>query len=215
MFGLDPEAIAKRALSGANRPRIPGPGESITRGTLGFMVVAAIGFAPWAIFEKWFRSMRETQLYIACTAAFIVASGPLLHRLIIGPGSLSRFYKLFALAFLAYAGAWILPWVALRGDMGEFLGLCAGSIMMGGIVAFAFRAKLAIWLIAITSILVGNLAGYYAGSWFYHEHSQDHRYAAMTAWGVCYGLGFGAGLGYAFFVSQSAARARLRSVQPS
>ena len=39
---------------------------------------------------------------MACTAIFIGLSGLCLHRLILGPGSLSRFYKLFSLAFAAF-----------------------------------------------------------------------------------------------------------------
>jgi hypothetical protein len=38
-----------------------------------------------------------------CAIVFIVLSGLLLHRLIIGPGSLGRFYKLFSAAFAVAA----------------------------------------------------------------------------------------------------------------
>jgi hypothetical protein len=210
MFDLDAESIAARAKSSIPPSRIPRTGESILRGALGFMIVSAIGFAPWAIFERWFRSMRETQLYIACTAAFILASGPFLHRLIIGPGSLSRFYKVFTLAFLAYAGAWIALWTTLRGNEGEFFGLLAGSVAMGAVLSMAFKASGTSWIASIAALFVGNAAGYYLGDWLYHTNSHTHRYLAMTGWGICYGLGFGAGIGLAFYLSQKEARARLR-----
>jgi hypothetical protein len=208
MFQLDPENLTARARSGGSPPSL---GESVARGALGFMVVAAIGFAPWAIFEAWFRSMREAQLYTACTLAFIAASGPMLHRLIIGPGSLPRFYKLFGLAFTAYAGAWIACWTTLHGREGELLGLATGSMVLGAVVAFAFRASARAWIGSIASIFAGNLGGYYLGARLYETNSHTHRYGAMIAWGVCFGLGFGAGLGLAFYLSQGVARARLRS----
>jgi hypothetical protein len=213
MFDLDAESIAARAKATTPPSHIPKMGESVLRGTLGFMLVSAIGFAPWAIFERWFRSMRESQLYIACTAAFILASGPFLHRLIIGPGSLSRFYKVFTLAFLAYAGAWIALWTTLRGSEGEFFGLLAGSVAMGAVLSIAFNAVKMSWLASIAALFVGNAAGYYLGDWLYHTNSQTHRYLAMTGWGACYGLGFGAGIGLAFYFSQKKARERLREVQ--
>ena len=209
MFDLDAESIAARARASTPPSHIPSFSQSVLRGALGFMVVAAIGFAPWAIFERWFPSMRESQLYIACTAAFILASGPLMHRLIIGPGSLSRFYKAFTLAFLAYAGGWIACWTALRGNEGEFFGLVAGSVAMAAILTVAFRATGRVFLAATAAIFVGNAAGYYLGDWIYHTYSHAHRYLAMTAWGLCYGLGFGAGIGMAFHLVQTGARNRL------
>jgi hypothetical protein len=207
LFQLDPENLADRCR--AMPPCIaPSMGQMIWRGTWGFMLVGIIGFAPWAIFEHWFRSLREQHLYIACLVAFIAASGPLLHRLILGPGSLPRFYKLFALAFTAYAIGWIALWVTLRGREGEFLGQVAGCSAMGAVIAFAFgqlRAALPI----IAALFAGSALGYYAGDWLYHTYSQEMRYLAMAGWGICYGAGFGAGLGLAFHVAQAPARARL------
>jgi hypothetical protein len=198
LFQLDPESIVARARAPGQPVEVPSLGASVWRGVWGFMVVGVIGFAPWAIFEKWFRGMREAQLYIACTAAFIAASGPFLHRLIIGPGSLSRFYKVFAVAFLLYAGAWISCWVTLRGDEGEFFGLLAGSVAMGVVIAFAFAAMQKMAAV-IAVLFLGNLLGYYAGARIHGEIGQSHRYMSMILWGVCYGAGFGAGLARRFF----------------
>ena len=209
---LDPESIVARARASDQPVEVPRFGASVWRGVWGFMVVGVIGFAPWAIFEKWFRGMREAQLYVACTAAFIAASGPFLHRLIIGPDSLSRFYKAFAVAFLLYAGAWISCWVTLRGNEGEFFGLLAGSVAMGAVIAFAFAAASKV-LAVIAVLFAGNLLGYYAGAWIHGEIGQSHRYLSMILWGVCYGAGFGAGIGAAFFLSQGRARIRLEEAR--
>src|SRR5687768_16519069 len=103
LFQLDPASIAARSKRAGADARVPNLWQSLARGIAGFSAVSVIGFAPWAILERWFPSARETTLYCVSIAVFIVASGPLLHRLIIGPDSLGRFYRLFALAFGAYA----------------------------------------------------------------------------------------------------------------
>ena len=136
-------------------------------------------------------------------------SGPLLHRLIIGPGSLARFYRLFSIAFIAYAAVWIALWVWLRGREGEIAGLLGGTAAMGAILAFAFDAQHSTLKI-IASLFVLNALGYFAGGWFEGKLAIDHRLAAMMLWGVCYGIGFGAGLGLAFHLCQARARAILR-----
>ena len=166
-------------------------------------------FAPWPILDLWFRRGTEAQLYIACTTIFIGLSGPLLHRLIIGPGSLSRFYKLFAPAFIAYAAVWIAFWVWLRGRNGEIAGLLGGTAVMGAILAFAFDAQRSIVKIVVALFML-NALGYFIGGWFEGRLGIHHRLAAMMIWAVCYGVGFGAGLGVAFHVCQARAREALR-----
>jgi hypothetical protein len=175
-----------------------------------FTIVSIAGFLPWPIFDRWFHGMREMHLYVACTAVFIALSGPCLHRLILGPGSLARFYKLFTLAFLAYAAAWVALWVALRGDAGSIGGLLGGTTVMGAILTLAFDAPRAMPRV-IAALFVLNTLGYYAGGWFEGKLIVDHRLAAMLLWGACYGIGFGAGLGIAFHFCQEKARAILRS----
>ncbi|HEV7867208.1 MAG TPA: hypothetical protein VGO90_05970 [Chthoniobacteraceae bacterium] len=188
--------------------RVPTFSESLLRGVLGFTVVSVAGFAPWPIIGRWFRTVGEVGLYVACTAVFIGLSGICLHRLIIGPGSLSRFYKLFTVAFLAYAVAWAAVWMWLRGDEGSIGGLLAGTTVMGAILAFAFDAQRAV-LKMIVALFVFNTLGYYAGGWVEGKLVGDHRLAGMLLWGVCYGIGFGAGLGIALHLCQQRARAAL------
>src|SRR5207247_7897663 len=104
MFGLDPQSIAGCAKASGQSPRVPTLGESVLRGTIGFTLVSLGGFAPWVLAGRWFyRNIGEVGLYATCALVFIGLSGLLLHRLIIGPGSRVRFYKIFSLAFVAYA----------------------------------------------------------------------------------------------------------------
>ena len=108
-FQLDAESVTARVRAGCRQCKVPCPGTSILRGIVGFTVLSIAGFMPWAIFGRWFhRNVGEAGLYAVCALFFIGPSGPLMNRLIIGPGSLSRFYKLFGAAFAAYSVLWIV-----------------------------------------------------------------------------------------------------------
>jgi hypothetical protein len=202
LFQLDPASIAARVHGSGKAARLPTLRSSILRGVIGFSIVSVAGFLPWPIMDRWFGHSNEMQLYLACTAVFI--------GLIIGPGSLSRFYKLFSLAFIAYAAVWVTFWVALRGDAGSLAGLLGGTAVMGALFAFAFDTPGAIPKVILT-LFVLNTLGYYAGGKIEGKLAIDHRLAAMLLWGAGYGIGFGAGLGAAFHFCQEQARALLRN----
>jgi len=224
VFTLDPESIAARTKATCPLPHIPKPGESVLRGMIGFTVVSLGGFAPWVLAGRWFnRTLGEIGLYVACALVFIGLSGPLLHRLIIGPGSLSRCYKLFTLAFLAYAMAWTTAWMGLArpsgGVIAGIMGAVAGIVAMGTILALGFKATNSL-LKVIVALLIGNIVGYFIGEGAYYGinamkegnaiglvlERQTRSILSKTAWGLCYGLGFGAGIGFAFHACQSEAR---------
>jgi hypothetical protein len=210
MFQLDPQSIASRMRASGQPAALPTLAGSMGRGILGFTVVSIAGFLPWPIFDHWFRSLRETHLYIACTAIFIGLSGVCLHRLILGPGSLSRFYKLFSLAFLAYALVWVALWVAWRDDTGSIGGLLGGTAVMGAILSLSFDAPRVMPKV-IAALFILNASGYYVGGRIEGKLIIDHPIAAVLLWGLCYGIGFGAGLGVAFHLCQEQARALLRA----
>lgn len=204
-FGLDPGSIVDRVRSSgapADPPTLLG---SLLRGAVGFMVVGVVGFAPWALAGKW---LPEIGMYAACAAVFIGLSGPLLHRLILGPGSLARFYKLFGVAFGANSVLWIAAWMLLKGDLGSVVGLLAGTAAMGGMIAVAFEERRAA-LPSIAALFSLNTAGYYAGGWVEAALARANLTLAMLLWGVFYGLGLGSGLGLAFHFCQKTVRERL------
>jgi len=209
LFQLGPQSIADRVRAANDAAPLPTPGASIVRGIVGFTLLSVAGFAPWPILDLWFRRGTETLLYILCTAIFIGLSAPLLHRLIIGPGSFVRFYKLFTISFIAYAAVWIAFWVWLREREGEIAGLLGGTAAMGVILAFAFDAQRSVVKI-IAGLFVLNALGYFAGGWIEGKLGIHHRLIAMLLWAVCYGVGFGAGLGLALHICQARARAALR-----
>lgn len=210
LFQLDSASIAARVRASGEAIVPPSLATSIVRGIVGFTVLSIAGFLPWPIMDRWSRHPTEVGLYIACTAIFIGLSGPCLHRLIIGPGSLSRFYKLFALAFIAYAVLWVTFWMGLRGNVGEIAGLLVGTAAMGVILAFAFDALRSAPKVVLALFVLNGL-GYYLGGKIEGKLGVDHRLAAMLLWGACYGIGFGAGLGAAFHLCQERVRALLQN----
>jgi hypothetical protein len=204
-FQLDPASIAARARA-AGTPRIPSLGQSLLIGIVGFTAVSVAGFVPWAAFGHLLGPwVGESGLYAICALVFIALSGPALHRLIIGPGSLSRFYQLFSIAFLVYSAIWIPVWMSLRGPRGSVWGLLGGTFAMGVILALAFDAGRRIATVVVALFLL-NAAGYFIGGECEEWLFAYHELAAKLAWGVCYGIGFGAGLGVAFYLCQAEAR---------
>ena len=153
-------------------------------------------------------------MYAACALVFIGLSGPLLHRLILGSGSLVRFYKLFSVAFAAYSVGWIAGWMAIRGHVGSLAGLLAGTLIMGWILTTAFDARREL-LKVVAALFALNSLGYFLGGVIEGALIRRHALTAMLLWGVCYGLGLGAGLGLAFHFCQSEARRLLSAPKES
>jgi hypothetical protein len=224
MFGLDPQSIVDRVKASGQTPCIPTLSASIRHSMIGFTLVSLGGFAPWVLAGRWFyRNVGEAGLYAVCAMIFIGLSGPLLHRLIIGPDSLIRFYTLFSLAFLAYAVTWTVAWMTLARTTGGvaagIIGSLAGIAAMGALLAWGFRTPAAMLKI-IAALFATNLVGYFIGEWGYNAvaalkegnalgivlGNSTRGILSKTAWGLFYGLGFGAGIGWAFHTCQTEAR---------
>ena len=225
-FQLDSNSITDRVRASGEPAEVPSLATSLRRGVIGFTLLSIAGFAPWAVAGRWFyRNMGEAGLYAVCAVVFIGLSGPLLHRLVLGPGSLTRFYKLFGLAFAAYSLFWIAGWIALRGHPGSLLGLLAGTVAMGWVLTCAFDAQNTTMQV-IAALFVLNSVGYFAGglvegavmglksiSIFGSPLTRPAQaMLAKLLWGFCYGVGFGAGLGFAFHFCQAGTRAALRTL---
>jgi len=219
-FQLDPHSLARRARDGG--VAAPSLAASVSRGMIGFTLVGIAGFAPWAVAGTWLYNLGEFWVYVSCALVFIAFSGPALHRLIIGPGSLARFYKLFGVAFAAYAAAWIGCWMMIAGEAGCLIGLFAGAAVMGWILTRAFDAS-SVTLPVIAVLFVSNALGFYGGGFVEARVMRMQSFTlslvglhigpsmlAQLLWGAVYGLCFGAGLGLAFFLCQAQARALLR-----
>jgi hypothetical protein len=202
--------------TGPQSATLPG---SVSRGTIGFTMVSLAGFAVWAFGGKWFyTNVGEAGLYGACTVVFIGLSGLLLHPLVGPPRRILRFYKIFIPAFFVYAAVWSLCWFKWRFGVGEWLASFFGCAAFAIVLAIAFKNSRLLAL-AIVILFALHSAGYFAGDWFYkwtsasngrdalHLSKSAASLIAKLGWGICYGLGFGAGIGAAFHLLQKAARA--------
>ena len=189
---------------------------AMVRGSIGFGAVSLLGFSVWAFGERRFHGrLGEAGLYGACALVFVGSSGLFLHRLMRGPGSLLRFYKLFIPAFLAYAVTWCAAWFTLRFGLGEWLGSLLGTTAFVATTSWLLKSYCGFTKAAI--VLFGfHSAGYFLGGQLMHwlTGPAGHTLLAQTnkeelsiitklSWGLLYGLGFGAGIGYTFHVFQA------------
>lgn len=144
-------------------------------------------------------------MYAACALVFLGLTAPLLHRLIIGPGSMARFYKVFCPAFAAYSVAWIVGWMALRGHPGSIVGLFAGTMVMACMLVAAFDALRSVVKVFL-ALFISNSIGYFVGGISEAMLIKQYPLYAKLSWGLFYGIGLGAGLGLAFHFCQERAR---------
>jgi hypothetical protein len=193
---------------------------SVTRAVLEgagrFAVVSVAGFSVWAFAGNWFRGPGgEAGLYAAITLVFVSLAGLLMYPLVEGPRPLARFYSVFVPAFLAYGLAWSLCWFLLRFGAGEYLGSLAGSICFVSVCGWRFGNTRSVLVVGLVFFAAHSL-GYFAGgklmfflmspgaAGILSGLSKSQRVTiAELCWGALYGLGFGAGLGYAFQVFQA------------
>lgn len=185
-------------------------------GSLGFAGVGLAGFSVWAFGGKWlYAHSGEAGLYSACLFVFLAVSGLLLHRLVVGPRRVLRFYLAFIPAFVAYGIVWCAAWFALHIGIGEWLGSLLGSIAFAAVLGWRFRN---FWGFPGVSCVLfcSHSVGYFLGGQLMQWLSSRDGALALPAlsetqlillaklgWGVVYGLGFGAGMGFAFRTVQA------------
>lgn len=200
---------------------------AVIRGSFGFGLVSLAAFSVWAFGGKWFQNhLGEAGLYGACAVVFVALSGVALHPLVGGPSSALRFYSIFIPAFLGYTVVWCIAWFVLRFGPGEWLGSLLGSTAFVGIASWRLRNTRG--LVQTSLIVFGlNCAGYFLGGRLMHWLLGPTGSAmlgglskpgllilAKLAWGLVYGLGFGAGIGYAFYAVQQRPCAQSEAKEP-
>ena len=190
--------------------------QSVFLGSIAFTGVSTLAFAVWAFGGSWFRGRGgEPAMYAVIALVFMGLSGTSLHPLLNGPRRWLRFYGTFVPALLAYAVVWSGFWFWLGSGIGEWLGALVGSATFIGVSAWRLRHRNGLILAGIV-FFTTHTAGYFAGG-----RSMDHLIAigrteparsdararwflfAKLSWGIAYGLGFGAGLGFAYSTLQS------------
>ena len=182
-----------------NSRNTPTLARSIAIGAIGFGVVSLCVFATVAFAERWmYQNLGLTGSYLAWTVLFIVLSGAVFGSLVIGRWRLPRFYLLWAVAFFAYAVAWMIAYFGLGRTAGELIGSLVGSILMAVILAAGFDSlRSTVKLSAI--VFVSNFLGYFIGAAIFDSVSHP---TGMLLFGVVYGLFFGAGIGAALHLVQ-------------
>ncbi len=172
----------------------PNLAESLRIGSVRFGLASLLVFASWAFGGDWmYRRLGELGSYAAWTALFIFAAGKLLQPLIHSEAEARSFYGIFGKAFLSYALVWTVLWMAFQNQTGEWLGSLAGTLVMGSSLAGAFNRRPS--SLRISAILFAlHSAGYFTGKILFMTVTGK---TGMLLWGAAYGLGFGAGIGYA------------------
>jgi hypothetical protein len=191
-------------------------------GCIGFAVVSLIGFSVWAFAGRWlYRKFGDIGLFSGCLAAFLGSAGLLLSQLLYAPNRFGRFYKLFVPAFFAYAFVWCAAWFGFRLGLGEWLGSLLGSIAFVAVLGWRFSHYRG-FVKACAVLFLCHSAGYFLGAEFMRSAARmagtfdlsksSLALMGMLGWGMIYGAGFGAGIGYVFYNFQvDAERARVAS----
>jgi hypothetical protein len=177
-------------------------------GTWRFALVSILGFAPWALPNIG----GEIFLYIECLLAFLVFSEVFLVALVQGENRRKRFNRSFGPAFIAYAVVWSACWFALRSRAGEVAGLILGCSVFAWILGKRLGSLNGLPLVILVLVLF-HAIGYWMGGYVFSLArkppgiiadwpKRDIWMLAKITWGLFYGLGFGSGIGYAFFKFQ-------------
>jgi len=208
-LGFYPETVVARVRSSSALARAPTLNESLGLGAGGFAAAGCVVFAAVAAgHDRLQNNLGEIGANACWAGLFILLGGGLLSRLVIGPRRLVRFYILFAIAFLLYGAGWTAVYFPLRSELGEWLGSLLGATMLGLTLATAFDAARQAPKI-ITVLFLTRSAGYFCGVFV---HRAVPGIGGWMLWGIAYGLGLGAGLGYALYTCQAPVRARLKTI---
>jgi len=189
-------------MTDASPGKAPSLAASLLRGSLGFAAVSLLAYAVWAFSGKRLSArVGEGGFYALVAAVFLGLSGLALHPLVPGPNSFRRFMKAFVPAFLAYTAVWCAAWFALRFGWGEWLGSLGGSVAFALVVGWSL-GNLRPLVPAALLLFVTHSAGYFLGGPLHYRSGPQHHVLGILGWGLLYGLGFGAGIGYAFYAFQ-------------
>lgn len=228
---FDPESTAARVKENGAAPRQLTLDTSILVGALGFGGVSTAVFLVWAMAGGALgRALGEGGFYAVCALLFVSLSGWVLEGLLIERHRLAAFYGLFTGAFGLYALGWCAAWFTLVRPLNPtgagWVGALAGTAAMAGVLCWSFGARGRFFAV-FTVLFACNASGYFLGDYFYaflktqravellgEIDPATRATLAKLLWGAAYGLGFGAGIGFALHVCQEGIRARLADARP-
>lgn len=199
IFGFRPETVIARLRRSTSEVRFLTLSQSIIFGSIGFCTASLVVFATVAFGERWmYQEFGRYGAYAVWALLFVLIGGGALSLLTVGPARLLRFYLLFCVVFFLYAAGWVAAYFTSPNMTGEWIGSLAGTVLMSLVLAWAFGAMSAFPKIALVTFITHS-AGYFAGSLL---NNWIGGKAGMMMWGAAYGLGTGAGFGYAFYELQ-------------
>jgi hypothetical protein len=186
------------------------------RGGIGFAFVSLAAFSVWAFAGNWLHAtLGESGVYGACLIVFLGLSGLLMHPLVRGQRSLWLFYGIFVPAFFAYAVLWCVAWFAWRFGVGEWMGSLLGTIAFVAVTSLRLghhrnfvKACLVLFICHSTGYFMGGkwmqwMAAPAVAGTLSSLSKANLSVIAKLGWGLFYGAGFGAGIGFVFDTFQS------------
>lgn len=207
LLKLEAQSSFERWKATSPAPQVVSPLQAIGFACAGFTALSVAVFATWAFGGRFlYGNLGELGAYAVWCVLFLLGAG-LMRPALTGPVSWGRFYGLFLASFITYAVLWTVAWMALHNRIGEWLGTGLGMAGMAAVLCGLFG----VWQALLPSFVVlflGNAAGYFCGSWL---HANTEAPWAQLLWGLCYGLGTGAGMGAAYYFCQAPLRALINA----
>lgn len=189
---------------------------AIFSGAWRFALVSVLAFGFWALEPKFLpRNSGEPVTFIGCLIAFALFAEIFLVPLVQEPNARRKFNGSFIPAFLLYAVVWSACWFLLKIRAREWIGSGLGCAAFAYVLYWRLAARQGLCR-AILFLIITHSVGYFLGGKafymarhppeFFSSWSKENIWlTAKLVWGLCYGLGFGAGIGYAFDVFQRTA----------
>ena len=158
---------------------------------LRFSVVGLAAYSIWA-----FAPTMEGGVS-ACALIFILLGGLALYPDVSDRIGFFKFCLTFAAAFVAFAAIWCAVYFVLKGKHGEVLGFLFGVAAMCLVFQRTIGSNKPL-IAAIGVAFTCHIAGYLAGDYLFYSVllPQGLPVLGKLGWGICHGIGFGAGLGW-------------------
>lgn len=208
MLGLDPDRVVERVRAEGRPFVLPTLRQTVTVGTVGFMIVGLVGFCPWAFGGRELPRALGTVGYYSLIALILFGGGAVVLKPIIIGRNLSRFAVVFGVGFTLLSAAWIVGYaLRLPYRLGEFGGLLVGTVLLALTIIAAFRASHCLVAGAV-ALVAGHVGGYVLADRLFSIEALHNQYG-MLLWGLIYGAGLGSGLSVLLFLCQAEVRKRL------
>ena len=165
--------------------------QAVVRGSLGFFYASLMVFTTVVLGTRWlYSNLKEAGAYSVWALEFIFFAGIILARMFRVP--VWPFAGIFGASFAAYVIGWCAVYFAITNRVGELIASVAGPFLMS-VAAIGITKSRGHFLKAFTALTTGHTIGYFLGSLLFESVGKA---AGMMLWGICYGFGFGAGIGY-------------------